>query len=224
MARSILTPQARKSFSEFPSTIDEYALARYFTLTALDRKAIEQCRGDHNRLGFACHVGWLRWLGWQPDDKRGAPQIATDFLAQQLNLSPACLADYPSHVRQWQLHTEQVRRHLGWRAYQQAEAKALTDWLINEALLYDHARGLLEAAVSYLRRERIVRPGLTVLERVVAAARTEQNHVRSAVLAAFDNGELVDGQPLVAVRVGKIDQPDLVTGNAPIPTTIVGLH
>ncbi|MBU4224621.1 MAG: DUF4158 domain-containing protein [Chloroflexi bacterium] len=61
MARSILTAQARRIFSEFPATIDKYALVRYFTLTAQDRQVIGRCRGSHNRLGFACQIGWLRW-------------------------------------------------------------------------------------------------------------------------------------------------------------------
>lgn len=134
MAHSILIVQARWSFSEFPAAIDEYELARFFMLTGQDRHVVELHRGDHNRLGFACHIAWLRWLGWQPNDRGGAPPAATEFLVQQLNVSPACLADYPSNVRQRQMHAEQARRHLGWRAYQQADAKALVAWLSREAL------------------------------------------------------------------------------------------
>jgi hypothetical protein len=43
-----------------------------------------------------------------------------------------------------------VRTHLGWKLYQTPEAKALAAWLLDEALRYDHGRGLLEAALSYL--------------------------------------------------------------------------
>jgi len=61
--RQILPAHARRAFSEFPREIDEHALARYFALTAQDRKFIARFRGDHNRLGMACHISWLRWLG-----------------------------------------------------------------------------------------------------------------------------------------------------------------
>lgn len=150
---------------------DEYALARYFSLTPQDHKAIAHCRGDHNRLGFACQIGWLRWLGWQPIDLKGAPATATTFLAQQLNLSPASLFLYGVHARMWRLHAEQVREHLGWRPYHASEEQALAKWLLDEALQHDHARGLFESTISYLRREHIVRPGLTVLERLVLSVR-----------------------------------------------------
>jgi hypothetical protein len=171
MPRSILPASIRRAFSAFPKDIDDFALARYFTLTAADHRLLARSRGDHNRLGLACQIGWLRWLGWQPDSAKGAPPAAPAFLARQLNLSPEILADYPDHPRTWWLHAEQVRQHLGWREYRQAEATTLAAALFKEALQYDNARGLFEAAVSDLRREQIVRPALTALERAVASAR-----------------------------------------------------
>lgn len=143
MPRTTLTPQIRHTLSEFPKDLDEYAPIRYFTLTDLDRQAIFNCRGDHNRLGFACQLSWLRWLGWQPNHSTGVPPQTTNFLAEQLRLPPESLSDYPSHQRLWQLHAEQVRQHLGWRAYGSAEVKELTKWLFEEALQYDNPRGLL---------------------------------------------------------------------------------
>ncbi len=64
----------------------------------------------------------------------------------------------------WQRHAAQVRKYLGWRDCRPAEVRSLSAWLLQEARQYDHARGLLEAAFSFLQREKIVRPGLTVLE------------------------------------------------------------
>ncbi len=171
MPLSILSSTDRRAYTDFPPAIDEYALARYFTLTAQDQKAVSRCRGDHNRLGLASQLSWLRWLGWQPEHTQGAPEVGTNFLAHQLNVSAGQLAHYPDHPRTWWLHAEQVRVHLGWRAYQGAEAKSLTTGLVDEALQYDHGRGLLEAALSYLRREKIVRPAITTIERVVRLAR-----------------------------------------------------
>ncbi len=49
--------------------LDEYILTRYFTLTVQDRAEVLHCRGDHNRLGFACQLCWLSRLnsGEQPE-------------------------------------------------------------------------------------------------------------------------------------------------------------
>jgi TnpA family transposase len=182
MPRSFLPASLRRAYSEFPKEIDDYALARYFTLTPRDRELIAHSRGEHNRLGLACQIGWLRWLGWQPESSTGAPPTATAFLAQQLNLSPNLFARYSEHSRTGWEHTVLARQHLNWREYHSAEAEALADALFQEALQYDHARGLFEAAVSFLRREQIIRPGLTTLERAVTAARARaEAHMVKAV-------------------------------------------
>ncbi len=172
MPGTVLTPQARRALTQFPREIDDYALARYFTLTDQERAEIRRYRGGHNRLGFACQLCWLRWLGWQPKGRAGAPVEAIALLAQQLNLPVSRLANYAPHPRMWREHADLARKALGWRIYRQAEEKGLEAWLFDEALHHNNLRGLLDSAISYLRREHIVRPGLTVLERLVARVRT----------------------------------------------------
>ena len=60
--RSLLTPTERASLLAFPATDDE--LIRYYTFSEPDLAVIRQRRGDHNRLGFAVQLCYLRYPGF----------------------------------------------------------------------------------------------------------------------------------------------------------------
>ena len=60
--RSVLTPAERTSLLAFPTTNDE--LIRHYTFSAFDLASIRQRRGNHNRLGFAVQLCYLRYPGF----------------------------------------------------------------------------------------------------------------------------------------------------------------
>ena len=51
--------------------------------------------------------------------------------------------------------------------------KSLGDWLVERALEHDRPIVLFRLMCDHLKAERIVRPGVTVLERLVATARPQ---------------------------------------------------
>jgi len=184
-----LTPQERQVYSTIPGDIDEPSLRRFFVLSAADERLMSQVRGPHNRLGLAHHLGWLRWLGRQPgrDEVHSGPASLTLFLARQLNVAPEAFQLYPRDRGAWSHHQALAREHLGWRAWSDTERQALLAWLIAQAQQHDQPRGLVKEALGFLRREKIVRPGLTTVERLVAHAREEagrllERHVHERLL------------------------------------------
>ena len=60
--RSLLTPAERTSLIAFPATDTE--LIQYYTFSEPDLSAIRQRRGNHNRLGFAVQLCYLRYPGF----------------------------------------------------------------------------------------------------------------------------------------------------------------
>ncbi len=60
--RSLLTPADRAGLLAFPTADDE--LIRYYTFSEPDLSAISQRRGNHNRLGFAVQLCYLRFPGF----------------------------------------------------------------------------------------------------------------------------------------------------------------
>ena len=70
-------------------------------------------------------------------------------------------------------HFQQVQAYLGFRLATPLDFYALQTWLVERALEHDKPTLLLQLACDKLRREQIVRPGLTRLERLVATARQQ---------------------------------------------------
>src|SRR5262249_28662499 len=68
-------------------------------------------------------------------------------------------------------HLLQAQAHLGFRTATPLDLYGLQTWLGERALEHDKPTLLLQLACDKLRRDQIVRPGLTRLERLVATAR-----------------------------------------------------
>ena len=61
LRRELLTSSERLQLLAFPE--DEGELIRLYTLTKADLAFVRQHRGDHNRLGIAVMMGYLRYPG-----------------------------------------------------------------------------------------------------------------------------------------------------------------
>jgi hypothetical protein len=59
--RQRLSPTQIAELFEPPT--EQRELVRHFTLTEADLVAIQRCRGDHNRLGYALMLCYLRFPG-----------------------------------------------------------------------------------------------------------------------------------------------------------------
>jgi TnpA family transposase len=132
---------------------------------------LSQQRGDHNRLGFACQLTSLRYLGFIPDDLLTPPDDVARLLAHQLGASVSVLKGYGEREQTRSDHLVQVMRYLGFRRATPLDLMALEAWLLERALEHDKENHLLRAALDRLRWDFIVRPGLSSLERLVSAAR-----------------------------------------------------
>jgi hypothetical protein len=77
---------------EPPTTPRE--LARHCTLTPADLAAIRRCRGDHNRLGHALMLCFLRFPGrpLHAGERPPAPLLA--FVAVQIDVLPDDIGGY----------------------------------------------------------------------------------------------------------------------------------
>jgi Domain of unknown function (DUF4158) len=94
-------------------------------------------------------------------------------VARQLALPPEAIQDYGHRIKTRTTHLQQVQVHLGFRPALPLDFEALASWLVDRALEHDKPTLLLQLACDKLRREQIVRPGITRLERLIAAAREQ---------------------------------------------------
>ena len=59
----LLTAEQREAFARIPADLSERDLGRFYTLSARDLEIISRHRRAANRLGFAVHLGLLRFPG-----------------------------------------------------------------------------------------------------------------------------------------------------------------
>jgi len=123
-------------------------------------------------------------LGFCPDDVTNAPAGAVSFLAQQLGVDPGALAGYGERAQTRTDHEAQVRRHLGFRVAGEADLRELRRWLALEAMVADRPIVLFHLACARLYELRLVRPGLTVMERFLVGAAREAARAETARLVA----------------------------------------
>src|SRR3954452_1905891 len=67
---------------------DQRELVRHYTLSAADLAAIRRCRGDHNRLGHALMLCYLRYPGRPLKAGERPPRPLLLFIAEQIDALP----------------------------------------------------------------------------------------------------------------------------------------
>ena len=171
MPGRFLTDSERDRLNRFPDPISPEDLATFFTLSPQDLARILRCRGDHNRLGYALQLSALRYLGFCPARLSTAPPEAVVYLAQQLHVSPAVLADYGERSHTRTDHWQAICTYLSFQEPGPEQLRTLQRWLVERALEHDKPTLLLQMAAQKLHADKVVRPAITRLERMVAAAR-----------------------------------------------------
>ncbi|MDH3676240.1 MAG: Tn3 family transposase, partial [Anaerolineae bacterium] len=177
MSKGFLTAAGRERLSTYPEEISSKDLGRFFTLTSHDLNIVEQQRGDHNRLGFALQLCTVRYLGFIPNNLLDPPQAVVNLLAYQLEVSSAALKAYGEREQTRSAHLGQIIDYLDYRRASQLDLTQLEAWLVERALEHDQPTFLLHTALERLRWDRILRPGLTSLERIVSTARQQVRQV-----------------------------------------------
>jgi TnpA family transposase len=173
MPVEFVTAEQEQQYGRYTGEPSETELAQYFYLDAEDWDLLGERRGDHNRLGFVVQLCTVRYLGAFVSDLGEVPPGVVTYLARQLRISdPTALARYQQGERR-QEHALEIRA-----------ARKLRDWSDGRAtfplvrLLYARAwlsnerpSVLFEQAVSWLKKNKVLLPGITVLARWIAHLR-----------------------------------------------------
>ena len=71
------------------------------------------------------------------------------------------------------MHLRKISEHLGLRRARRSDLDALQAWLVEQAKAHARPTALLSWATEHLQRQRVLRPGVTILERMVVKARRQ---------------------------------------------------
>jgi prevent-host-death family protein len=89
LRRAVLTPTQREALLALPSDDDDAELARHYTLSDEDLRAIRRRRGEANRLGFALQLCALRYPGRLLHRGEVIPERMMTFIGRQLGIDGA---------------------------------------------------------------------------------------------------------------------------------------
>ncbi len=227
MPVEILSVTQRAEWERFPTEIDEAVLLAFFSYAGSELEQIAERRSVHGRFAIAVALGALRWLGFVPAALDELPETAAALVASQLvvelsAIDPARLNGERDARAEQLAHAMSIGR---FRACEPQDLEQLRVWLGERALEHDGPLALLRSAVDWLRRQQLVRPGLTVLERLVATARGDserENYRRVKPLlipeleAALDDLLVVASEEVAAPSRRSARRPGQSRGSASI--------
>ena len=115
---------SRAGFEQIPQNLTRPELFRYFTFSEEDCHEILQCRGDHNRIGFALLLGGMRLTGRFLYDFALVPRSLLTHICEQLSLEPPLFVVYPQRQPTRYEHVERLKVYLGLRSFTQKITRA----------------------------------------------------------------------------------------------------
>ncbi|MGL4759817.1 MAG: DUF4158 domain-containing protein, partial [Patescibacteria group bacterium] len=167
MAANFLTNKDYTKLNSYPEDITQEDLIKYFTLTDEYKGLISQCREDFNRLGFAIQFCTLPMMGFVPDKFDKVNSEIISYLSQQLNMQIHNISSYGNVVKTKNQHLKQVLAYHRFKKFEQYKSQELEELLVKSAFYHNSPKALLLFALDWLHKEKIIRPGLIVLSKLV---------------------------------------------------------
>jgi TnpA family transposase len=149
---------------------------------------IRRRTGEQNRLGFAILLCSLRFIGFIPENLETIPAEIIQYLAGQIIIDEKVFPGY-QRVRTRQTQIQEILIYTNFRRAEKADLETLEKWLMQRALEHDKPSFLLRLAIEKLFAEKIFRPGLSVLERLVLKSREEAVNETYRLLLPTLDGE-----------------------------------
>lgn len=148
-------------------------LARHWTLSVLYQRLINECRGEDNKRRFALQFCTLRAHGKFVGNYEAAPIRILNHLSAQLGLAPLLFIESPHRAATESKHQKIIREYLGFQLFSSVPRENMRKWIHEQTLngcLPSDIRMRLE---DVLRDARIVLPGSSSLDDLVASTHSE---------------------------------------------------
>jgi TnpA family transposase len=181
----------------------EADLIRHWTLDQTDLTAVDRRRGDHNRLGFALQLCTLRYPGRLLRPGEAIPAPALRFVAEQVGAAQEAFAAYSARTQTRYQQLGAIRAAYGFGHLTPVCRQEIGAWLLPVALATTNAAVVATALLEELRRRRLIVPGPSVVEELVAAALTAADrHVARQLTAGLSRAQTAALDGLLVAEPG----------------------
>ncbi len=168
--KELLTAEQRQEFMQIPADND-WDLGTYYTFSQHDLDIINNHRRDHNRLGFAVQLAILRYPGWPLSDQKSIPDKVLNYIANQVDIDPDVYPLYAQREPTRREHLEEIRQAYGFQNFTLSEYRSLSRTMLKYSLENGNSSYLIRMAIDELRKQKIILPAMTTIERVVWESR-----------------------------------------------------
>jgi hypothetical protein len=111
-------------------------LVEHWTLLP-DELALLTHKNEPNRLGFALLLKFFQLCARFPLSSQEIPAIVVNYVAKVISVPPEKYREYDWQGRSIKYHRAQIRKFFGFREIKVKDAKELTEWLTEQALIYE---------------------------------------------------------------------------------------
>lgn len=163
-----MTKKQREALLALPET--ETEILHHHTLSPQELAAVNQCRTPETRLSYALQLCCLRFPGRYLRRGELLPGIMLDHIADQVEADAEAIALFARRgaTRYEQLAT--IKQRHGFRDFTRPVRTELAAWAQREAVGLTDGRLLLERLIERMQGERVIIPGISVVERMAATA------------------------------------------------------
>lgn len=151
---------------------DDWIMGTYYTLSKKDLAVINKRRREENRLGFAVQLAVLRYPGWPYTHIKSIPESVINYIAKQVGAKPSSLSLYPQRENTLWDHLKEIRSEYNFLTFTLKEYRMLFKHLHQLALENGDAIHLLHECIDFSRKNQVILPAITTLERMVWEARS----------------------------------------------------
>jgi TnpA family transposase len=147
--------------------MSEQMQARYYTFSDDDLTLIKQRRRNHNRLGFAVQLAYLRFPGrtWAANEE--VSPLLVSYVASQLKVNPMSIVQYGQDREATRYeHLAELEKVCGFRPFTKREYRELAVWLLPIARKTDTGTVLVSSLIEEMRSRKIIIPALSTVERL----------------------------------------------------------
>lgn len=167
-----------------------------------DIEQINQCRRDYNRLGFGYQVGFVRLCNRFPIQYpfEVAPDLLT-YIGVQLQIDTQLLWQYQNRQPTISQHQERIRNYLLLKKFEKTQRELLQQFVFAESCRLEQTDALFQLVEQFLRKNRILRPATSALERIIGEQRAQaRRHIFSKITAALPQTVIQKLDALLLVR------------------------